>query len=82
MVTAAAAATARPSAQDPFSFRARPRGPTRALTPGLHRPYGNARRIVATLRAESYDVRFESFAGGHTIEPVVASKALDWFQGR
>lgn len=45
-------------------------------------PYANARRIAASLRAESYDVRFESFAGGHTIEPVVASKALDWFQRR
>ena len=42
-------------------------------------PYANARRIVASLRAESYDVEFESFGGGHTIGPVVATKALDWF---
>ena len=45
-------------------------------------PFGNARRIVASLRAESYDVRFEQFAGGHTIEPLLASKALDWFERR
>jgi phospholipase/carboxylesterase len=45
-------------------------------------PYSNARRIVASLRDASYDVRFESFGGGHTVEPVMASKALDWFQRR
>lgn len=43
-------------------------------------PYSNARRIVASLREASYDVRFESFGGGHTVEPVIAAKALDWFQ--
>lgn len=45
-------------------------------------PYSNARRIAASLRDASYDVRFESFGGGHTVEPVMVSKALDWFQRR
>lgn len=45
-------------------------------------PYGNARRLVTSLREASYDVRFETFDGGHTVGPSEAAKALDWFQRR
>ena len=37
------------------------------------------RRIVPTLRRNGYDVTYREFEGGHTVPPVVAREAADWF---
>jgi phospholipase/carboxylesterase len=38
-----------------------------------------SRRIVPELRGQGYDVTFETFEGGHHLDPGVARRALAWF---
>lgn len=38
-----------------------------------------SRRLVPQLRAAGHVVRYEEFAGGHTVPAAIARAALDWF---
>ena len=37
-----------------------------------------SRRLVPALRSAGYDVRYEEFAGGHTVPPELAEAAVGW----
>ena len=42
-------------------------------------PIGStSRRIAPRLRANGYDVRYEEFAGPHTVPPTLAREAVEW----
>ncbi len=38
-----------------------------------------SRAFVPAIRAAGYEVEFEEFAGGHTVPPTVADRALRWW---
>jgi predicted esterase len=40
-----------------------------------------SRRVVPQLEQAGYDVRYEEFAGTHTVPPEIAREALEWYLG-
>jgi phospholipase/carboxylesterase len=40
-----------------------------------------SRRLVPTLRADGYDVRFDEFPGGHAVPPGIVAESFDWLLG-
>jgi phospholipase/carboxylesterase len=37
-----------------------------------------SRRLVPTLRADGYDVRYREFSGGHVVPPEIVAESFDW----